>query len=1120
MKIAPIPDNEHQRLASLQALDVLDSGPEEEFDALIHAASILCGTPISLISLIDTERQWFKANIGIPGVSETSRDIAFCSHAILGEGIFEIPDASLDERFFDNPLVTEQPDIRFYAGAPIVLSDGSRVGTLCVIDREPKKLTENQREVLSYLAIAAAKALDSRRISRLFDKEHRVRQEVEKKFQILSEFSPVGVFYANAQGECTYTNRRWQEIYGLSMEESLGIGWTKTLHSEDKDKVFSEWDCAAHLGKNFEMEFRIQSKELQIKHVHSKARPIFDEKNNLMGFVGSVEDSTERMQAREAIRKSENLLNRTGKMAGIGGWEVDLITNSIYWSAETCHIHEAPIGYQPSLDAALEFYSPESRPIIEQAVKNGIEKGESWDIELTIINFIGELVWVRAVGSAEFENGKAVRLVGSFQNINEEIKRRQIEKDTKERMKLATDSGGIGIWDLDIGSGKLYWDTWMYRLYGVEQMNQELNYSFWKSRVHPEDLLKIEETMLQAMKNKEQINLEFRVIWDDESIHFIKASGNIKYDDEGRPSRIIGANWDVTSARLLSKQLKEKHELLHVTLRSIGDAVITTDANSNIVWLNPVAERMTGWLSSEAENKPISQVFHIVNEETRKPAENPIHVCLAQERITGLANNTLLISRNGHEYGIQDSAAPILNDEGVILGAVLVFHDVTEQRKLSGEMSYRATHDALTGLVNRAEFENRLKKLLKSSHENHGKNALLYIDLDQFKLVNDACGHAVGDKLLQQVSQLFTETIRSRDTLARLGGDEFAVILEHCTPDQASRVAQKICDQMEDYRFMHDGRRFRIGASIGLVPVDERWKTTEAILQAADTSCYAAKEAGRNRVHFWFDTDLAMRTRHGEMQWTTKIEQAIDDDRFVLFAQRIIPINAENLGVHAEVLLRMLDDDDSLIPPGAFLPAAERYHLASRIDRWVLKHSLDWMLKLENPELIDNLSINLSGQSVGDKAFHDWAIDLLTLTGKNICHRICLEITETSAITNLQDATTFIEKVQSLGIRVSLDDFGSGASSFGYLKSIPVNYLKIDGQFVRDIITDPLDEVAVRCFADVAKVVGIQTVAEFVDNDEVLKRLTNMGIHFAQGFLLHKPSPIDDLIGVAVLKIT
>ena len=1117
MKIAPIPDNEQQRLASLQALDVLDSGPEEEFDALIHAASILCGTPISLISLVDTERQWFKANIGIPGVSETTRDIAFCSHAILGEGIFEIPDATLDDRFSDNPLVTDQPDIRFYAGAPIVLNDGSRVGTLCVIDRKPKKLTENQKEVLAYLAIAAAKALDSRRICRLLDQEHKNRIDVEKKYKILSEFSPVGIFYANAQGECTYTNRRWQEIYDLSNEQSLGKGWIESLHPEDKDKVFHKWDFAAHTGNIFEMEFRIQTKQHLIKHVHSKARPIFDEDKILLGYAGSVEDATERMKSREAIRKSQNLLNRTGKMAGIGGWEVDLKTNSIYWSAETCHIHEAPIDYQPSLENALDFYSSESKPLIEAAVKKCIEKGEPWDLELTIINFNSELVWVRAVGSAEFENGKAVRMVGTFQNINEEVKRRKIEQDIKERMKLATDSGGIGIWDLDIETGKLYWDPWMYRLYGVEQLKEDLDNSFWKSRVHPEDLSIVEKSIHQAIKFHASLDVEFRVIWDDQSIHFIKASGNVKYDEHANPVRIIGANWDVTDARLLSKQLKEKHELLHVTLKSIGDAVITTDAQSNIVWLNPVAERMTGWLSSEAENKPLNQVFHIVHEETRKPAENPIHVCLEQKKITGLANNTLLISRNGQEYGIQDSAAPILNDEGILLGAVLVFHDVTEQRKLSGEMSYRATHDALTGLVNRAEFENRLNKLLISSHENHGKNALLFIDLDQFKLVNDACGHAVGDKLLQQVSQLFNEIIRSRDTLARLGGDEFAVILEHCTPEQASRVAQKICDQMEDYRFMHDGRRFRIGASIGLVPVDERWKTTEAIMQAADTSCYAAKEAGRNRVHFWFDTDLAMRTRHGQMQWTTKIEQALDDDRFVLFAQRIIPINAIDNGIHAEVLLRMLDDDDSLIPPGAFLPAAERFHLASRIDRWVLKHSLDWMMRLDNPELIENLSINLSGQSVGDKAFHDWAIDLLTLTGKDICHRVCLEITETSAITNLQDASTFIEKVQSLGVRVSLDDFGSGASSFGYLKSMPVNYLKIDGQFVRDIITDPLDEVAVKCFADVAKVVGIQTVAEFVDNDAVLKRLTDMGIHYAQGYLLHKPSPINELIGVTVL---
>ena len=501
-------------------------------------------------------------------------------------------------------------------------------------------------------------------------------------------------------------------------------------------------------------------------------------------------------------------------------------------------------------------------------------------------------------------------------------------------------------------------------------------------------------------------------------------------------------------------------------------------------------------------------MFHIVNETTREIAANPVAMCLAQGKVVGLANHTVLISRAGEEFAIEDSAAPILHDSGTVHGVVLVFHDVTEQRRLSGEMTYRAAHDALTGLVNRAEFENRLRRTLSKSHETRNTHALMYIDLDRFKLVNDACGHAAGDQLLQQVTKLLQGTVRDRDTLARLGGDEFGVILEHCTVEHAQRVAEKVCQLMDDFRFSHGKERFRIGASIGLVPVDARWATTEAILQAADKSCYAAKEAGRNRVHRWFETDVAMHARQGDMQWTTRIERALDDDRFVLFTQRIVPLGRRPHGVHAEVLLRMAEGD-ALVLPGAFLPAAERFHLASRIDHWVLQRAIGWMKAAPSLDSLDMLSVNLSGQSVGDRVFHRWAVQVLSAAGREICCKLCFEITETSAVTNLADAALFIAQVRAVGVRVALDDFGAGASAFGYLKNMPVDFLKIDGQFIRDLVTDPLDEVTVRCFAEIAKVVGMKTVAKFVDRQDVLTKLDVMGIDFAQGFLIHRPEPLE-----------
>lgn len=1236
MLIAPQPCDEPARLQALERLDVLDSAPEREFDALVATAALVCGVPISLISLVDRDRQWFKASIGLPGVTETPRDLAFCAHAILADGVFEVPDALADPRFADNPLVATAPDIRFYAGATLRLSDGAHVGTLCVIDRVPRKLNDMQREALRLLSIAAVQALESRKMARAFVAS-------ETRFRILSEESPLGVFATDVAGACTYTNARWQAIYGVSESEALGDGWNRTLHPDDKADVFAQWQRTAALKLEFNMEYRVRRDDGTVRHVRATSRPLLDAQGAVTGHVGSVEDITERLLARRArederqrlaaiiqgtgagawewnvqtgetrfnerwadivgltlaelapttiqtwaglahpedvarsnallqahfdgalasyecearmrhreghwvwvlsrgqlltrtpqgqpewmfgthlditerklqqekLRKSEEMLNRTGALAQVGGWELDIASSHIAWTAQTCRIHGVAPGYQPQLAEAIEFYAPQARPVIEAAVAKAMTDGQGWDLELPFIQRGGQCIWVRAVGNAAFEGGQPVRLFGAFQDITQRVTDRQVLESIHERMSLATDSSGIGVWEWHVQTGALTWDAHMYALYGMPLGTGTEGYALWARHLHPDDRGRAEREINMALESGGDFRSEFRVVWADGSVHFLSATGRVTRDAQGQAVRMVGVNLDVTPLRQLSNELAEQHELLRVTLQSIGDAVITTDAASQVTWLNPAAERMTGWLSTEALGRPIAQVFHIVNEATRQPAENPVTACLQQGKNVGLANHTVLISRHGEEFGIEDSAAPIRNPGGDVLGAVLVFHDVTEQRRLSGEMSYRATHDALTGLVNRAEFETRLRRTLDKAHEEGSQHALLYIDLDQFKLVNDACGHSVGDQLLQQVAKLLKDAVRARDTLARLGGDEFAVILEHCTADQAGRLAQQICDRMEAFRFVHDERRFRIGTSIGLVPMDNRWATTAAAMQAADTSCYAAKEAGRNRVHAWFDTDQAMRARHGEMQWASRLEQALDEDKFVLYAQRIEPLHTRSTGLHAEVLVRLLDTDGSLIPPGAFLPAAERFHMAMRIDRWVLKHAVQHIQTLPELAALDTLCINLSGQSVGDRAFHRQAIATLAEAGSAVCRRICLEITETAAVTNMTDAAIFIDQVRTLGVRIALDDFGAGASSFGYLKTLKVDLLKIDGSFVRDLMDDPLDDAAVRCFVDVARVVGVKTVAEFVDRADVLQRVREIGVDYAQGFLLHRPEPIERLL--------
>ena len=1223
---APLPDSEDARLRALQQLDILDSEAELGFDAIVKTAALVCGTSISLFSLVDKDRQWFKAQFGMDGATQTPRTGSFCSHAILqNAGVFEVPNALEDPRFHDNPLVTGEPNIRFYAGAPLVAPGGAHVGELCVIDTVPRQLDPQQKQILLQLAKAASHLMQMRQVMR--NTEHSAT-----RFQVLSEASPLGIYATDAQGACTYTNSAWQQIFGLTEAQSLGTGWTATLHPEDKPKVFAQWQASAESGQPFDMEFRIHQPGGMLRVVRSTARQVLNTQGLRTGYVGTVADITEQSKSKHAtqsllgmikkhfkvsvtdlsgrivevndtfcavsgytrtelvgqdhrivnshthpksffadmwkslelgeswrgevcnrnkdaelywvdtvvsplrgvdgaieqyvsvsrdisqrkrvddqLRKSQLFLDRTGRMAGVGGWEVDLRANSVYWSDETCRIQGVEPGFVPTLEGAILFYAPDSRPFIQAAVDLAITTGKGWDLELELVRKDGVLVWVRAMGTAEFEYGQPVRLLGAFQDITEAVKSRLTTTRIRDRMQLATTAGGVGIWELDLAEGSMHCDQLMHKMYGLDRDATTLDPSVWMGLLHPEDRPEVEIEMQKAIAGEQAFETEFRIIRPDQSVRTVKAAAILERDAKGTALRMVGVNWDVSREREAEAALAQQNELLRVTMLSIGDSVITTNAQGDVTWLNTVAERMTGWTTAEALGRPLGQVFHIVNEQTRMATENPVETCLKQGKIVGLANHTLLISRDGMEFGIEDSAAPIRDAQGVVLGVVLVFHDVTEQRRLSGEMSYRASHDELTGLVNRAEFESRLRRLLQKSHEDGSVHSLLYIDLDQFKLVNDACGHTAGDLLLQQTSRLMGDTVRARDTLARLGGDEFGVLLEHCSGEQAQRVAQQICDRMEEFRFQHDGRRFRVGTSIGLVAVSNAFANTAAVMQAADTCCYAAKEAGRNRVHTWLDNDQALRERHGEMQWTTRIEQALDEDRFVLFAQRLQCLEAGVNGMHAEVLLRMIDVDGTVIAPTAFLPAAERFHLASRIDRWVLRRSIAWLDSLGTDNQIRLLCINLSGQSVGDRAFHRHVMESLSALPAALCERLCFEITETAAVTNLADAALFVEQVRALGISVALDDFGAGASSFGYLKRLRVDYLKIDGQFIKDLLDDPLDDVAVRCFVDVAKVMGIQTVAEYVDNAPVLDRVRELGITYAQGYFLHKPEPLENL---------
>lgn len=429
-------------------------------------------------------------------------------------------------------------------------------------------------------------------------------------------------------------------------------------------------------------------------------------------------------------------------------------------------------------------------------------------------------------------------------------------------------------------------------------------------------------------------------------------------------------------------------------------------------------------------------------------------------------------------------------------------------RRAQETIQHLAFHDPLTGLANRNEFESRLQQALRTAGDGT-RHALLYIDLDQFKIINDTCGHSAGDELLRQLAVVLRGPIRDADTLARLGGDEFGVLLTFCVLEQALQVAERILHIVKDFRYVWQDKTFSIGASIGLVMIDDRTQTLSDVLRMADMACYAAKDKGRNRVHVYRADDSELLQRHGEMQWVARLNQALEQDRFELFCQNIVSLTRRD-DMHCEFLLRLRDDNGQRILPGAFIPAAERYNLMPSLDRWVVRHALAYLAQRPGNTPGANLKtffVNLSGATVSDDQFAAFVTEQIHL------HRlppalIGFEITETAVIANLSSAMNFIEHVKRLGCRIALDDFGAGLSSFSYLKTIRADYLKIDGGFIKDMLDDPMDHAIVEAVNRIGHVAGLGTIAEFVESEAIKQRLGEIGVDFAQGYAIQRPVPL------------
>ena len=560
--------------------------------------------------------------------------------------------------------------------------------------------------------------------------------------------------------------------------------------------------------------------------------------------------------------------------------------------------------------------------------------------------------------------------------------------------------------------------------------------------------------------------------------------------------------------------LYQEKERAQTTLTSIGEAVVTINNHGEIELLNPVAERMTGFTAADARGMNVSEVLMLHEELTGKRSDDPVLAALQENRIVASVEPRILQSRGGEHFIIEYTAAPVHDAQGATAGAVLVFRNVTEVHDLAKQIAYQASHDFLTDLINRHEFEKRLEHALHGVRAKDQNHVLCYLDLDQFKVVNDTCGHVAGDELLKQLTALFKTRVRKTDTLARLGGDEFALLISDCEMPQAMEIAEELRQLVHGFRFVWEGASFEISASIGMVPLTAASGTLADILAAADSACYAAKGLGRNQVYMYKQDDKILARWHGDMQWIGRIRETLEASEFQLFIQNIYPLTPGDHQHAAEILLRMQDHSGTLVPPGAFIPAAERYNLMPDVDRWVVHNALDAINRLNRAgrvQSVDMWSINLSGQTLGDEGFVSFVIDAIEHHGLNPAS-LCLEITETAAVANLTRVREMMLRLCNLGCRFALDDFGSGLSSFAYLKNLPVSYIKIDGGFVRDMLDNSMDIAIVDAINQIGRVLGLETIAEYVEDEETLNRLRLMGVAYAQGNFLHEPVALEPLI--------
>ncbi|GAA4226698.1 diguanylate cyclase (GGDEF)-like protein/PAS domain S-box-containing protein [Sagittula marina] len=999
-----------------------------------------------------------------------------------------------------------------------------------VLDRLPLaerienlRLTVQRSDGSTFLALASVAQIGEdvielvlKNVDFLVDLEQRLRIKRERLTAVL-EGTGAAIWAWNTHTRELAVNDRWAQIAGYETEDLAPITvetWQSLCHPDDFEREREA--MARHLSghsSTYEGRVRLRHRDGSWVWVRINGRVTSRDANGNPEWVNGIFlDITEEILGHTRLRRAEEALDKAARLAGLGGWEVDLRDNQITWSPETCRLHNVPTGFTPdSLEAAYAFYPEAARPVLMQAVDKALREGTGWDLELPFRPRGGAEMWVRTIGEVHFENGVPVRMSGAFQDITKHKHRADALRLSNERMELAVMSAGIGIWEADIVTSELTFDDRLRARFGMPDDRTPLIRD-WIELLDAGSRPIFRSAWTAAVRHGTPLDVSVRATIAGETRWF-HISARVYEGNTADPDRLVGVCRDSTAHHRMTEDLKRERTWLETSLSSIGDGVITADPEGRVRWMNPVAEALTGMTVEEAFGRRSDGVFRVINEVTGRPCADPVADCLATGKIVSLEANATLINGQGKVIAVDDSVAPILSEDGECLGAIMVFRDVSEQRERTRLMEQHANLDQTTGLPNRRWFTAALSNALARGYSERQQDFLVFCDLDSFKQVNDLHGHAMGDVILRDVGRILRRSFADAHLVARLGGDEFAIIACNTDQDTLRQRLQALCAEiarLADQHALAPAAR-SLGASAGAVHLAEHFDNRAETLRAADAACYRAKQNGRGQVVFAEELMEADRSiGRGEEDLYQLLEHAISQNALSVHFQEIHTVE-ETDGAPArmvELLARLKAPEGRLIPAGAFIPVAERSGLIFRLDQWMLRKALA-LVASDRFGHDTMLCVNMSGASVGSDQFCLEVLELLEGAGRRTSGNICLEITETVALHDPEKVANFARKLRATGAKVALDDFGAGMSSIRHLHSLKVDFLKLDGSFVRDIQTSRLTRLTLSCFVDLAREIGAETIAEFVETNDIRKEMAALGVDYVQGYLLHVPEAVD-----------